>query len=86
MRKDDVTGELPGLPKRRGRPPTGTAMTTAQRKAASRSNLAAQGKQSLTVVLSSDVIEALRRHVQFKDEDQGVAVDRILRSYLLRKR
>jgi hypothetical protein len=86
MRKDDVTLELPGVVKRRGRPSTGKAMTPAERKAASRARLAAEGKGVLSVDVSLEVIEALRKHVQFKDEDQGEAVDRILRAYLLRKR
>jgi len=86
MSKDEVTIELPGVPKRRGRPPTGQAMSSAERKAAQRQRLLDEGKASLTVNVSLEVIEALRKHVQFKDEDQGDAVDRILRSYLLRKR
>lgn len=86
MRKDDVTMELPGVVRRRGRPPTGKAMTAAEKKAASRARLAAEGKAVLTVDVSLEVIEALRKHVQFKDEPQGDAVDRILRAYLLRKR
>lgn len=93
MRKDTVTLELPGVVKRRGRPLIHDVRTEEQRKAlvaarkaASRARLAAEGKASLTVAVSQDVIEALRKHVQFKDEDQGEAVERILRAYLLRKR
>jgi hypothetical protein len=86
MRKDDVTADLPGVPKRRGRPPTGKAMTPAQKKAVQRKRMADEGIGVLTVPIGLDVIEALRKHVQFKDEDQAGAVDRILRSYLLRKR
>ncbi len=87
MRKDDVTAELPGVPKRRGRPATGKAMTAAQRQAARRARLAAEGKESLTVDVSVDVADALRALVRFKaDEGMSDAVDRILRSYLLRKR
>ena len=87
MRKDDVTSELPRVPKRRGRPATGKAMTAAQRQAARRARLAAEGKESLTVDVSVDVADALRALVRFKaDEGMSDAVDRILRSYLLRKR
>lgn len=86
MRKDDVTMELPGVVKRRGRPPTGKAMSAAERQAARRARLAAEGKESLTVEVSVDVAEALRALVQFKEETMNEAVDRILRGYLLRKR
>lgn len=86
MRKDDRTMELPGVVRRPGRPPTGKAMTAAEKKAASRARLAAEGKVALNVNVSLEVLEALRKHVQFKDEPQGDVVDRILRSYLLRKR
>jgi hypothetical protein len=84
---DDVTSDLPGVPRRRGRPATGNAKNAAQRQAARRARLAAEGKESLTVDVSADVADALRALVRFKaDEDMSKAVDRILRSYLLRKR
>lgn len=86
MRKDDLTVELPGVPKRRGRPPTGKAKSSAQRQADRRARLAAEGVQPLTVQISGDVIERLRSLVEFKDETMSAAVDRILRAYLLRKR
>lgn len=86
MRKDELTMELPGVVRRPGRPPTGKAMTAAEKKAASRARLAAEGKVPLNVNVSIEVLEALRKLVQFKDESQGDAVDRILGAYLLRKR
>jgi len=87
MRKGDVTGDVPGVPRRRGRPATGSARTAAQRQAARRARLAAEGKESLTVDVSTDVADALRALVKFKaNEGMSEAVDRILRSYLLRKR
>lgn len=87
MRKDDVTAELPGVPKRRGRPATGTAMTAAERQKKRREKLADEGKALLSsVVVGKDVQEALSKHVEFKDMTLGDAVDKILRGYLLRKR
>jgi hypothetical protein len=84
--KDVVTGDLPGVPVRRGRPPTGKALTAAERQARRREKLAAQGKVSSTVVISKEVQQALANFVEFKDVSLGDVVDRILRGYLLRKR
>ena len=85
-RKDDDTQELPGVPKRRGRPATGKALTAAERQARRREKLAAEGKVSSTVVISREVQQALADFVEFKDVSLGDVVDRILRGYLLRKR
>jgi len=85
-RKDDLTVELPGVPKRRGRPSTGNALTAAERQARRREKLAAEGKVSSTVVISREVQQALADFVEFKDVSLGDVVDRILRGYLLRKR
>ena len=86
MRKDDVTQELPGVARRPGRPRTGKAMSSAERKAAERARLHSEGKGTLSCPVALDVLEALRKHVQFKEETQGDVVERILRGYLLRKR
>jgi hypothetical protein len=86
MRKDDVTLELPGVVRRPGRPPTGKAMTSAQRKAASRARLRDEGKAQLNVNVGTDVLDAMRKSLEFKDEGQDAFVDRVLRAYLLRKR
>lgn len=86
MRKDDVTQELPGVPKRRGRPSTGKALTPAQRQAARRARLAAEGVEVVTFEVSGEVAERLRDLVEFKEETLSQAADRILRAYLLRKR
>lgn len=91
MRKDDLTKELPGVPKRPGRPKTGKAMTPAERKAAQRAKLAASGLESVTVFLPLDVADALRAYVARKASDeepvtQGAAIEKILRDRLLRKR
>jgi hypothetical protein len=83
---DVFTQEIEGLPKRRGRPASGKAKSGAERAAARRERLKAEGKEVLSCEVGADVIEALRKNVQFKDLTQGEAVDRILRAYLLRKR
>jgi hypothetical protein len=75
-----------GANRQRGRPPTGTAMTGAERQAARRKRLAEEGKGVLTVEVSLDVLEALDKFVQFKDENKGSVVDRVLRDRLMRKR
>lgn len=73
--------------RRRGRPasPDGAA-TPAERQAARRVRLEADGKGVLTVEVSIDVIAALDAFVKFKDVNKGDVVDRILRGTLLRKR
>lgn len=75
-----------GANRQRGRPATGAAKTAAQRQAARRERLAQEGKGVLTVEVSQEVIDALDRFVQFKDENKGSVVDRILKGTLLRKR
>jgi hypothetical protein len=85
-RVDGSADELPGVPKRRGRPPTGKAMTASERQAKYLARLAAEGKAAVTVVVSQEVQEALSRYVEFKDMTLGEAVDKILRDRLLRKR
>lgn len=91
MRKDDLTAELPGVPRRRGRPPTGKAMTAAERKAAQRARQSASGLETVPVVLPKDVADALRAYCARKSADSdpvtiGEAVEKILRDRLLRKR
>lgn len=85
-RKDDITAELPGVPKRRGRPPTGQALSSAERQKRRREKLAAEGRTLVTVDISEEVQQALSKYVEFKDMTLGDAVDRILRDRLLRKR
>lgn len=75
-----------GANRQRGRPATGVALTAAERQAARRRRLANEGKATLTVEVSREVIEALDKFVQFKDEAKGSVVDRVLRDRLLRKR
>lgn len=75
-----------GANRQRGRPATGVAKTAAERQAARRERLAQTGKGVLTVEVSQEVLEALDKFVQFKDENKGSVVDRILKGTLLRKR
>lgn len=91
MRKDNLTAELPGVPKRPGRPSSGKAKSAAERKREQRARLAASGLETVAVVLSQDVADALRSYVTRKSADgeavtMGEAVERILRDRLLRKR
>lgn len=72
--------------KRRGRPPTGFAMTGAERQRLRRERMRAAGKETLTVDVDVDVVERLRQFVEFKDMTLGEVVSRVLRDRLLRKR
>jgi UDP-N-acetyl-D-mannosaminuronic acid transferase (WecB/TagA/CpsF family) len=78
MKLDDKTLELPGLKK--------TAMTNAERSKAKRERLAAEGKKQISVTVSLEVIEAIRKHTEFKDMTLGEAAEKALRGYFLRKR
>ena len=83
---DTATGDLFGGKRPPGRPATGAAMTAAQRQAARRARLKQEGRESITLVLDQDVIDALDRFVKHKDETKSQAAERILRDRLLRKR
>jgi hypothetical protein len=82
-RQLDLVG---GANLQRGRPATGKALTAAERQAVRRKRLIEEGKGTLTVEVSLEVIDALDKFVQFKDEAKGSVVDRVLRDRLLRKR
>jgi len=84
--RDDVTGSLPGVPAPRGRPKTGQALTNAQRQKAKRDRLAAEGKKQISATLSIEVIDAVKKHVEFRDLDIGDAIEKALRDRFLRKR
>lgn len=97
MRKDNVTMDLPGVLRRRGRPPVHSQdekslkEAAARRKRESRARLAASGLDTLTLDLDQEVADALRSYVDRKRSDAvqitiGQAVERILRDRLLRKR
>lgn len=93
MRKDDRTAELPGVPKRRGRPPTGKAKSGSDRQREYRERQRATGLEEVTAFLDAEVADALRAYVTRQNADKaddtitlGQAVERILRDRLLRKR
>lgn len=78
---DILTGRRPV-----GRPPSPDAMTPAERQRLRRARLKAAGVEQVLVDLPSDVAQALKKYVEFKDMDYSAAVERILRDRLLRKR
>jgi hypothetical protein len=97
MRKDVITAELPGVPKRPGRPPTrpqdreSLKAAAAARKRLQRARQADAGLEPLALVLSGEVADALRAYVKRKAADgepltMGEAAEKILRDRLLRKR
>lgn len=75
--------ELPGIPpkpKKRGRPVTGNAMTNSERQRKFR-----QGKESLTVFVSDDILTRLDGFMLARDETRSQVVERALRLFF-RKR
>ena len=82
-RQSDLLG---GAIRQRGRPATGKALTGAERQAARRLKLAAQGKTTLTVEVSVEVADALSAFVRFKDESKDAVIERLIRKQLMRKR
>lgn len=74
---------VPALPKKRGRPPTGKAMTPAQRKAKQREN---NGLVVLSVEVSAEVFAALNEYMRFKDLTKNELIENLLIKQLLRKR
>lgn len=97
MRNDNSTAELPGVPKRPGRPATrpqdekSLKAAAAARKRQQRARQAAAGLEPVAVVIPADVAEALRAYCERKTADgepvtQGQAIEKILRDRLLRKR
>lgn len=96
-RKDNVTVELPGVPRRPGRPPirpqdpASLKAAAAARKREQRARQQAAGLETVSVVLSLDVADALRSYVERRSADGepltlGQAVEKIVRDRLLRKR
>lgn len=80
---DKVTGELVPVKRKRGRPPTGNAMTAAERQAAYR---ARHELVSVTVELPAELVESLNDYLKFKDVTRNEVFAKLLRSQLLRKR
>jgi hypothetical protein len=85
---DNLTLELIEPAKRgRGRPPSGLpALSAAERQQARRGRLKEAGMGFLTIAVDEELLAALDKFVQFKDETKSQVVERILRDRLLRKR
>lgn len=84
--KNDVrTAEIPGLKRPVGRPPTGNAMTGAERIRLMRQRRA-ELKRAVSIELGVDVKARLDEYRQFKDETESQVIERILRNQLMRKR
>lgn len=82
--EDIKTGDpVGGIPAKRGRPPTGLALSAAERKRRSR---LARGVAPLAVELPLDVIEGIEKYRLGKDLTQSQVIERLLRSQLLRPR
>lgn len=84
--EDTKTIDMLGLPKRRGRPPSGNAKTGAQRVAELRARRLQEGRADVTVCLPLDVIEALNSFIKFKDTNKDAVVEKLIRSQIMRKR
>ncbi len=83
---DEDTQPAQSSPKR-GRPPTGKAMSAADRQARRVAKLEAEGKALLPrIAVSREVQQALYKFIQFKDMTLGDALERILHDRLIRKR
>lgn len=74
------------LKRPRGRPVTGNAMTAAERQKLRRERLRAAGDEVITLTVSLEVADALRRSVKFKDLTLGEAFNKIVYDRLIRKR
>ena len=73
--------------RRKGRPPTGKALSGSERQARRLAKLEAEGKTVLPqAVVSLEVQQALAKFIQFKPMTLGDALDRIVRDRLMRKR
>ena len=81
-RKDDVTLELPGIARRRGRPATGKALSGKQRQASYREKLRESGRDQVTVVLSLDLIAALEARAKQSEITLGSALETLIRPLL----
>jgi hypothetical protein len=81
--KTIVSLDLPGVPRRRGRPPTGKAMSNAERQARYRANA---DIRSLTVQLPVDLLEKLDVYIKYRDTTKSAVIEKLLLSQLFRKR
>lgn len=74
---------IPPLPKKRGRPVTGYALTAGERKAKSR---ALHDVVVLSVELPSELVQQFNDFLQFKGKTKNEVIAGLLRNQLLRKR
>lgn len=82
--EDNRTGDLlGGAIRQRGRPSTGRAMTGAERQAARRTRLVDEGKTTLTVGVSIELMEALTAFALLHGDSKDALVERLLRSELM---
>lgn len=82
--EDTNTVDLVGnIPARRGRPPTGKAMSAAERKRMSRERLGVAGRG---IDLPLDVLEALDKYRLGKDLTLSQVIEKLLRTQLMRSR
>ena len=82
---DHKTVEMIPLVRGRGRPPTGEALTAAERQRQRRARLKDAGLLPLTVNLPADLHEKLSKFLEFKDQTKDEVIERFLRN-ALRKR
>lgn len=83
---DNTTAELPGvpsLPKRRGRPPSGSAMTGADRIRKYREQ---KELVTLTVDIPAQLLEQFNEFLKFKGKTKSEVIGALLSNQLLRKR
>lgn len=80
---DKLMPELPGLSVKRGRPVTGTALTTAQRVRAYRQR---NSLAKLTVDIPCDLLDQLNDYLRLKDKTKSDVLISLLKNQLLRKR
>lgn len=74
---------IPALPKKRGRPPTGKALSSAQRIARFREK---NSLVTLSVHISSDLFFQLNEFLKFKDKTKDEVIVSLITNQLLRKR
>lgn len=79
--EDKKTGNLPGIPKRRGRPPTDAAKTAAQRQAESRRRRQREGNgiRQVSALVSTSAALALDRLARH----HGITKAKILETLLI---
>lgn len=82
LRSLDLPG-IPPLPKKRGRPATGQALSDAARKAKSRSSL---GLVVLSVEIPVQLLSDFNEFLKFKNKTKNEVISSLLKNQLLRRR